>query len=155
MKVEDLMSRGVVSCFGNDSLKDAAASMWRHDCGALPVLDRDGHTVVGMVTDRDICMGALTKGLPLDRIHVTDVMSRDVVWCRPEDDVSEVQDMMRVRQIRRLPVLDAEHRAIGIVSLNDLAVYATAATGAAGRELEVQLAETLGAICQHREIEAV
>lgn len=152
MRIEKLMRREVVSCFPDDSLREAATSMWQHDIGVLPVVERDGQIVVGVITDRDICMGALTKGLPLEQVRVSDVMSQDVISCQVDDDISALHEAMRKGQVRRVPVVDAEGHVVGIVSLNDLAIQAMTATGSSSRELGAQLAETLGAICKHREI---
>ena len=69
MKVAELMTRSVLAAHPQDSLARAAQMMWDHDCGALPVIDDSGR-VLGMITDRDVCMAAYTQGRPLAEIPV-------------------------------------------------------------------------------------
>lgn len=119
MKIQDIMSTPVLTCRPTDSLRDAAQLMWEHDCGALPVTDGDG-AIVGMVTDRDICMGAYLKGAPLGAIPVSDVMARQVHACRPSDTVDKAERLMSANQVRRLPVVDGGRRLVGFLSMNDV-----------------------------------
>jgi CBS-domain-containing membrane protein len=119
MLVEDLMTREVESCRPTDTLADAAAVMWRRDCGAVPVLDDDGG-VAGVITDRDICMALATRHAYASDLRVEEVMARDVVSCTPEDDAEEALEVMRQRQLRRLPVLDSHGRLVGILSVADV-----------------------------------
>jgi len=85
MKVRDLMAYEVAACRPTDSLNIAAHLMWEYDCGCVPVVDRE-NVVVGIVTDRDICMGAYTQGRSLHVISVQEVMGRPVISCEPDDD---------------------------------------------------------------------
>ncbi|HVS11206.1 MAG TPA: CBS domain-containing protein, partial [Planctomycetota bacterium] len=80
MKVEQLMTRDVKACAPQDSLSRAAQLLWESDIGALPVVDSEGR-VVGMVTDRDVCMAAYFKGRPLAEIRVDETMARKVYSC--------------------------------------------------------------------------
>jgi len=121
MKIEQVMSREVVVCAEHDSLHRAAELMWENDCGCLPVIAVNGDgTLAGMITDRDIAMAAYIQGKPLTAIQVSDVFSRNVIVCHAEDDVKQAEVLMRDHQVRRLPVVDAKHKVVGIVSLNDL-----------------------------------
>jgi len=120
MKVYELMNGCVITCGPLDSLERAAQLLWEHDCGVLPVID-DEDRVVGVITDRDICMGAYTRGQCLSDLTVADSMSPTVVGCRLEDDVALVAQRMAEHGVRRLPVVDHKGRIQGIVSLNDLA----------------------------------
>ncbi len=88
------MERGVASCAPTDSVNVAARIMWERDCGCVPVVDHN-NAVVGMVTDRDICMGAYSQGRSLHLIQVQDVMVRPAVSCEPEDDLVTVESLMR------------------------------------------------------------
>ena len=119
MIVEDLMTREVEACRPESSLAEAAAVMWRRDCGAVPVVGEDG-TVVGMLTDRDICMALASRRAYASEVRVGEVMSRDVVSCTPEDDCEEALEAMRRRQVRRLPVVDSQGRLAGILSVADV-----------------------------------
>jgi len=120
MIVADLMTKGAACVGTEDSLASAAEKMWQHDCGALPVVQQDG-TVVGMITDRDICMATWSRGAAPATIHVLDAMSTNLVVCRPSDAIQLVENAMRSNQIRRIPVVDQDQRLLGIVSLADIA----------------------------------
>lgn len=120
MKLEKFIVKKVLSCFPEDDLRVPARAMWDADCGSLPVVDSWSH-VIGMITDRDICMAAYTQGRRLQDIRVQDVMSRSVVCCRANDSLEQAEELMRRSQVRRLPVVDAERRLVGLLSLNDIA----------------------------------
>ncbi|HSP98132.1 MAG TPA: CBS domain-containing protein [Candidatus Dormibacteraeota bacterium] len=122
MIVKDLMSQNVHSCSPKDSLQRAAEIMWNSDCGAIPVIDA-GARVVGMITDRDVCMHALMCGRRLQDCPVADAMSADVCACGSSDSVDAAQTLMRKRRVRRLPVVDGHRHLIGILSINDLALH--------------------------------
>src|SRR5262249_49131268 len=120
MRVNDLMTREVKACRPEDSLARAAKLMWDHDCGSVPVVEEDGR-VVGMLTDRDICMAAFTTGQPLHEVSVEQTMSRDVVRCTAHDPVEVALLHMGRARVRRLPVVDSTGHLIGIFSLHDAA----------------------------------
>lgn len=128
MNVQAVMSQTVKYCGSGASLASAAALMAKNDCGAIPVVDSE-HRVIGMITDRDICL-AIAK---IDRlpsvIPVSEVMSKNVVSCGPEDDVHTALETMRDRKVRRLPVVDTEGQLRGIVSMDDIVIHAERGTG--------------------------
>ena len=107
MTVGDLMTRDVKTCGCQDGLDVAARLMWANDCGSVPVVDENGR-IVGMLTDRDICMAALTQGGPLTHLCVANAMANVVYSCLPEDSLATAEDLMRDHQIRRLPVMTAD-----------------------------------------------
>lgn len=121
MLVSDLMTRAAVSVSADQTLAEAAGLMWQFDCGALPVVHSDGVRVVGMLTDRDICMATWSRGCPPAEIRVLEAMSQDVVHCTESDSMGRAEAIMQSNQVRRLPVLDSEARLIGILSLADIA----------------------------------
>ena len=147
MHLKDVMNQPVVVCRHDDSLDSAARLMWEFDCGIVPVVDHEGR-LVGVVTDRDICMSAYTQGQPLSAIPVTTAMAKHVVAAHVDDSVEAVEALMSDNQIRRLPVIAQDGCPIGVVSLNDLVRHATQARrgGAAEREL----VQTLAAIGRSR-----
>jgi CBS domain-containing protein len=151
MNVSQIMSRNVETCRPEDSLSEAAGKMWDHDVGALPVVGTDGQ-LCAMITDRDISMAAYTQGKSLHDIPVAVAMSRQISSCRPGDSLIQAEEIMRSRQVRRLPVLDASGNLVGLVSLNDLARESEREVGRKGRELSAQeVAVTLAAVCEpHR-----
>lgn len=134
MKVKDIMTTNVRKCFMSDSLATAAQLMWDHDCGCVPVLNEHAQ-LVGMLTDRDICMAALFQGVPISGVKVSAVMSRQLFDCTSDDDLSVAERIMRDKKVRRLPVLNEEGRLVGLLSLSDIARGADEeyARGAANR----------------------
>ena len=120
MKVKDLMTTDVKRCSPETNLASAAKIMWEGDCGAVPVTDERDH-VVGVITDRDICIAAATRPSREGEIPVKDVISKAVYTCAPGDDVRAALDTMKARKVRRLPVVDQGGRLVGIVSIHDIA----------------------------------
>jgi CBS-domain-containing membrane protein len=123
MKVADIMTREVQCCAPHTNLAAAAKMMWDRDCGILPVLNVDGH-VLGVITDRDICMAAATRNKPPSDITVWETISNKVYTCRASDDVHVALETMTRHQLRRLPVVDEDGTLSGMVSMNDLILHA-------------------------------
>lgn len=147
MKAKDIMTTSACSVKASQYLNDAAHLMWEFDCGCVPVSDEDEH-IEGVVTDRDICMAAYTKGLPIEAIPVSTAMSTAIYSCSEEDSIENVEEMMRHHQVRRLPVLDKKQKLVGIVSLNDIALaYKKRSLGASVKATDV--AKTLASVCEH------
>lgn len=124
-RVQDAMTREVARCYPSDSLNRAAQLMWEHDCGAVPVVDHDDK-LIGMLTDRDICMAAYTRGGSLSELSVSAAMSTHLHSCKPTDSLRSLMDTMAKHQVRRVPVVSEEGRLLGIVSLADIARLAQA-----------------------------
>jgi CBS domain-containing protein len=118
--VSDVMSTDVQVIEPQESLRRAAELMQALDVGALPVCA--GERLLGMVTDRDIIVRGVAAGCNPDDACVSDVMTAGVEFCTAEQDTEEVMRVMGDKQVRRLPVIDADHRLIGIVSIGDLAL---------------------------------
>jgi CBS domain-containing protein len=150
MKVQDVMTYNVQTCRPQTNLADAAMRMWRGDCGILPVL-ANGQKVVGVITDRDICMATATKHRDPANIRVKEVISGKVYGCSPDTDIREALKIMQQKQVRRLPIISVEDvRLTGILSMNDVALKAKADRKA---ELSADDVEnTLRAICAHRPV---
>lgn len=134
MKVEQVMTRDVKLCHVEESLNDAARVMWDHACGCVPVVDAEDR-VVGVLTDRDICMAAYTRGLPLGDMTVASAMAREVFACHVGDALDTAEAIMRAHQVRRLPVLGFEDRVVGILSLSDIAREAETRKGQRSKDL--------------------
>jgi CBS domain-containing protein len=116
MKVKDAMTGQVFAVGPSSTIKDAAAIMLVHDCGAIPVTE-DGR-LIGMITDRDIAVRAAAKGLSSDTV-VSKVMTLDPRACAVDDDIEEAMDDMAFLQVRRLPVCE-EGKLVGIIAISDL-----------------------------------
>jgi len=120
MKVRDIMTREVKIVSPADVLQSAAQLMEKNDFGMVPVGEND--RLVGMLSDRDITVRGVARGLAPDRATVRDVMTTDVKYVYDDESVDDVSRNMSELQVRRLPVLNREKRLVGIVSLGDLAV---------------------------------
>jgi CBS domain-containing protein len=150
MKVAELMTRDVKSCSSHDFLHTAARIMWQNDCGCVPVVDRESK-VIGIITDRDICMAAYTQGAALHQIRIDSVMAPKVATCAADDELADAQELMRQNKVHRLPVADAEGRLIGILSLSNIVLEAERQRkGQRGGKKAAELVEILGALCEPR-----
>lgn len=150
MRVSELMTKQVASVRSNEPCAVAAKLMWDCDCGAVPVTDETGGRVIGMITDRDICMATWSRDCSPAAIRAGEVMSRELYYCSPGDGVALAENLMRSHQIRRIPVLEADGRLAGILSLADIARAGGRAGGhMTGSEVApMQVASTLANICQ-------
>lgn len=118
MKVRQLMTPGVQAASPEDTVREAAQAMADLDIGALPVWD--GQQLIGMITDRDIALRIVARGLSSGAL-VHEAMTREIEFCEVEDDIADVADKMARLRIRRLPVVDQARRLVGIIALGDLA----------------------------------
>jgi CBS domain-containing protein len=119
MNVKEVMSQQVRSVRMTERADAAARILWEHDCGIVPVVDAN-NVLVGVVTDRDLCMASYTQGRPLAEIAVTAVMARAVRSCKPDETLAAAMAAMQQAQVHRLPVVDARGLVIGMLSVNDL-----------------------------------
>jgi CBS domain-containing protein len=100
-------------------MERAAQIMWEGDCGCVPIVDAR-RNVQGMITDRDLCMAAYTRGQALSSMSVAQAMSDGVVCCRTEDDVEDALKRMAESQLHRLPVVDEGNQLAGMLSMADI-----------------------------------
>lgn len=145
MRVEEVMTCAVWTCRPEDPLSRAAALMWDHDVGAVPVvgtiLGAEQH-LVGIVTDRDVCMAAYFTGQPIASVPVSHAMSKAVYAVDPRASLAAAEQLMREKQVRRLPVVDG-YRLVGMITLGDLARATRADELTAG-----EVTETLAAVTE-------
>src|SRR5262245_41672311 len=146
MTVQEIMTKDVGSCDPNTDLGQAAKIMWDADCGIVPVVDGERH-VVGVVTDRDICIALATRPTTAGDIRVREVLTGNVQTCSKDDDVRNVLSVLKSRRVRRLPVVDRQNRLVGILSINDL-VACTDARGRASVPAD-EFLDAMRAICAH------
>ena len=118
MKVADVMTRDIEFVDASASVAEAAAVMGDLGVGALPV--GSAEDLQGVLTDRDILFRVVAKGLSNTGVTVGDVMTTTLYSCRQEDAVQTALDLMGARNLRRLPVLDADGVMVGLVTLSDL-----------------------------------
>ena len=149
MKVKDVMTSPVLFCAPETNLAAAAMIMWESDCGALPVVSHEKQ-VVGMITDRDICMALTKHRLASDAVG--EVPSRVVYACSPHDDVKEALKTMEKERVRRLPTLNTDGVLQGMLSMNDVVLHAE--QGTKGRKTPAlsykDAISALKEICAHR-----
>jgi CBS domain-containing protein len=119
-QISEIMSTDVRVVEPQETLRRAAEMMVRLDVGALPVVT--DNQLMGMLTDRDIVVRGVAAGLSPDAGCVSDVMTREVLYCTADQDTREVLELMGEKQVRRLPVVDDDRHLVGIVSIGDLAL---------------------------------
>ena len=129
MNISQVMTPAVKIISPMDSLQSAALLMRENDFGLLPV--EDGDRLIGMLTDRDITIRAVAEGLSPAETEVQEVMSTEVEFIFDDYPVEEAARYMSELQVRRLPVVDRDHRLVGIVSLGDIALNEQQSAGAA------------------------
>lgn len=134
--VSDVMTRNVRSLGPDDSVASAAKAMDELNVGVIPVCT--GGKLLGVVTDRDIVVRSVAKGLDSNTTLLADVMSESVQTAQADDDLDDVLNQMGDSQIRRLPVVDAGGQLIGIISIGDIA--------SKGVDDEADVGQSLGAI---------
>jgi CBS domain-containing protein len=155
MLIQDLMTRNPVTCGPEDSLNQAAQLMWDFDCGCVPIVDSE-RRLVGMLTDRDVCIAAYTQGKPIHDITASAAMANEVYSCLPDDTIAEAEEIMRAHRVRRLPVIDLDGRLLGLISLNDLAREAVREQTRRSKDVTpARVGTTLAAICQPREAKQI
>jgi CBS domain-containing protein len=144
MTVQSIMTSKPAACDSQANLAEVAHIMWERDCGIVPVTDPAGK-VIGVVTDRDICIAASTRDRAPSQIRVSELPRGDVAVCRQDDGVENALALMRERRVRRLPVTGANGELLGIVSMNDIVL-------AAGERADigpVPVLEAMKGICTH------
>lgn len=119
MRCEQIMKRDVGCAVLQDTAQSAARYMRDHNIGFMPVCD-DTKKVVGTVTDRDLAIRVLSDGhAPTTRI--SDVLTREVVACRPDDDLRKAEEIMATNHKSRIMCIDGTGRLVGVISLSDIA----------------------------------
>ena len=134
MKIRALMTKPVRYVGPKSDLAFAGRVMAENDCGALPVVDEMGR-VVGILTDRDICLALSAKNRLAAEVPVAEVMSTRVYFCGTDDDVQTALRTMQNKQVRRLPVLNENGKLQGILSMDDIVLRASSAGAATPPEI--------------------
>lgn len=122
-KCKDVMTRNPIFGLRDVSAVVAAQLMKTYDIGSIPVMENElTRTLVGIVTDRDLALEIVAKGLDPRTVKIEDVMTHGVVSCYAEDDLQVALDAMVEHQLRRIPVVDNENRIVGIIAQADVAI---------------------------------
>jgi len=119
MKVRDRMTHDLLIVSADSALQDAASLMRDANVGMLAV--HQDHRLVGVITDRDITVRAVAKGVDAHSARVADFMSRDLAVCHDDDEAQRAAHRMKKRQVRRLLVVNHDNKPVGVMSLGDLA----------------------------------
>ena len=119
MIVREVMNQEVTTCNPETTLESAALLMWNGDCGTVAVVDGENR-VIGIITDRDICMAVALQHKPASEIQVQEVMSHHLFTCQPESDIMNALKTMSFQKVRRLPVTNDSGQVAGIISIEDL-----------------------------------
>jgi CBS domain-containing protein len=130
MLVKRIMTADVKSCSPDNTVAAAARIMSNRDCGIVPVVDAQ-QKLLGVITDRDVCLAVATRLRSPEELPVRDVMTKKIHTCSPDDDARAALNLMKNHAVRRLPVVMADGRLAGLISLDDLAVRADSHKGAA------------------------
>jgi CBS domain-containing protein len=121
-KCSDVMTKDPVCCLPTDTVSKAAQMMKDADVGSIPVIeDEQTMKLIGIVTDRDLALQVVAPERDASSTQVEDVMTYEVITCRASDDVQKAVDAMSQHQLRRMPVIDSDHRIVGIISQADVA----------------------------------
>jgi len=121
MKIKHVMTKDPTYCVSADTAQRAARIMRDGDTGVVPVIENEqSRKVVGIVTDRDLCMNVVAEGGDPRTTQVHEAMTTTVVTCSPQDSVDKATELMRENQIRRIPIIDEHHRLMGIVAMADI-----------------------------------
>lgn len=150
MTVKEVMNTAVVTCAQDSGLGSVIDIMREHDCGFLPVVDSHG-IVVGVITDRDVCLAGGTKRRSLARMSVKETMSHPVFSCFPDENIKAVLATMAKHRVRRLPVLNKSGHLVGVLSIDDI-VHAPARPNTPTAE---DIVAALKGICAHRTVQVV
>jgi CBS domain-containing protein len=142
-KCHEVMTKNPVCCLSNDTVVKAAELMKSENIGSVPVVENEqNHKLVGIVTDRDLALKVVAKGLDAKSTKVEAVMTRKVVTCHAEDDLQKALDAMSEHQLRRIPVVDNDDKVVGIIAQADVATRANQPEKTAEMVKEISQATT-------------
>jgi len=123
MKVQDIMMRTPACCTPETNLGAAVEILWNRNCGMLPVVDAR-QRVIGVITDRDLCVALGTRNRLPGEITVGEVLSGEAFNCRTDDDIHAALQTMAAKKVRRLPVVDENGVLQGILSMDNVVLHA-------------------------------
>jgi CBS domain-containing protein len=154
MKVAEVMTKEPAYCGPETNLAAAIEILWNRDCGILPVVDSQGR-VVGLVTDRDICVALGTRNQMPSDMTVSEVSSGRVVACKPDDDLRTALATMAKVQVHRLAVLDDAGRLQGVLSIADVVLRAQVGNFGSDAKLSFEdIVNTIKSVCAPQPLRA-
>lgn len=121
-KCKKVMTKELICCLPGDTADKAAGLMKSGNIGSILVIEnKRTKKLIGIVTDRDLTLRILAEGLDAKSTKVEKVMTQNVVTCFAEDDLQKAMDAMAGHQLRRIPVVDANSKVLGIITQADIA----------------------------------
>lgn len=143
MKVGDVMTKPPVYCGPDTNLAAGAEILWNQNCGLLSIVD-SSEKLVGVITDRDMCIALGTRNRLPSEIAVKDVTSGKIATCKPDDDLRRALETMAEARVRRLPVIDAAGKLQGILSIDDIILHTE--TGRIKRDSELSAEDVVNTL---------
>jgi CBS domain-containing protein len=120
-RCRDLMTDYPLLCLPGDPVGKAVLLLSKHDTGPVLIIESEvTRKLAGIVTERDLALKVVAQGRNPDATKVQEVMSRDTVVCRADDDVQKALEIMAKFQLLRIPVVDHSDRVLGIIAHTDL-----------------------------------
>ena len=121
MNIRDVMTSNPRTVSPDDTIQNVACIMRDEDAGVVPVIENEqSQKIVGVVTDRDLCMNVVAEGRDPRTVRTEECMTTAVVTCSPNDSIEKATELMRENQIRRIPVVNEQGELQGIVALADV-----------------------------------
>jgi CBS domain-containing protein len=121
-KCSEVMTKTPFCCLPTDAVSKVAQQMKKENVGSIPVIESSQtKKLIGIVTDRDLALQVVADERDVKSTMVVDVMTRKVVTCRVDDDIQKAVEKMAKYQLRRIPVVDNDHKIVGIISQADVA----------------------------------
>lgn len=121
MKIQEVMTTSPKCCVPSDTASKAARIMKDMDTGIVPIIENEqSRRLVGVVTDRDLCLKVIAEGQDPHSVQVSRCMTPTLVCCTPDDDLQKALDLIRDNQVRRIPVVDQDGIIQGMVSMADM-----------------------------------
>jgi CBS domain-containing protein len=129
MKVREIMSANPICCVASDTAQHVAQIMRERNVGSVPVVDDlQSHKLLGMITDRDLCLAIVAQGLNPTNTAIKPYLTVQALSCREGENIDTCARLMQKHQVRRIPIVDSDGRVIGIVAQADLALKADSKT---------------------------
>jgi CBS domain-containing protein len=123
VKVREIMSRDPACCVFTDTAQSVAKILCDRNIGSMPVVaDQQSRKLVGVITDRDLCCSVVAQGMDPKTTTIEKLITLSPLTCREGENIETCERLMQEHQVRRIPIVDAEDRVIGIVAQADLAL---------------------------------
>ncbi|HBG49903.1 MAG TPA: CBS domain-containing protein [Cyanobacteria bacterium UBA9971] len=121
MKCSEIMTKEIKACHPESTIKEAVQLMKKLNCGVIPVVDKN-NVLQGIVTDRDIVFYTVLNDKEPELTFLSEFMTKNVITCHADDNLDTVIHKMSKSQVRRIPIVDDNHKLLGLITLGDVAV---------------------------------